>query len=189
MSSTRRNSWNSRSVRGTKKVICMFLFQKILKLVKSMKINLIIIFFSISSIGFSQGVAWTKFEDLADSIAKQKKPIIVKIETPWCSYCKLMEAKIYAKNRFVNRVGKNYYFVKLNADSKETINFRNKEYAYIQYSEKKGVHSLAKELAEVDGVLRYPTTVVLNSDFAQNKRIVGFLNNRDFRYWLQFSQD
>ena len=75
MSSTRRNSWNSRSVRGTKKVICMFLFQKILKLVKSMKINLIIIFFSISSIGFSQGVAWTKFEDLADSIAKQKKPM------------------------------------------------------------------------------------------------------------------
>ena len=117
------------------------------------------------------------------------KPIIVKIETPWCSYCKLMESKIYAKNRFVNRVGKNYYFVKLNADSKETINFRNKEYAYIQYSEKKGVHSLAKELAEVDGVLRYPTTVVLNSDFAQNKRIVGFLNNRDFRYWLQLSQD
>jgi len=154
-----------------------------------MKINLIIIFFSISSIGFSQGVAWTKFEDLKDSIAKEKKPIIVKIETPWCSYCKLMEAKIYAKKRFVKRVGKNYYFVKLNAYSKETINFRNKEYAYIQFSEKKGVHSLAKELAEVEGVMRYPTTVVLNSDFAQNKRIVGFLNNRDFRYWLQFSKE
>ena len=45
------------------------------------------------------------------------------------------------------------------------------------------------ELAEVEGVLRYPTTVVLNSDFTQNKRIVGFLNNRDFRYWLQFSKD
>jgi thioredoxin-related protein len=154
-----------------------------------MKVILIITFFSIASIGFSQGVAWTKFDDLADSIAKEKKPIIVKIETPWCSYCKLMEDKIYAKKRFVNRVGKNYYFVKLNADSKETINFRNKEYAYIQFNEKKGVHSLAKELAEIDGVLRYPTTVVLNSDFAQNKRIVGFLNNRDFRYWLQLSQD
>ena len=124
-----------------------------------MKVILIITFFSIASIGFSQGVAWTKFDDLADSIAKEKKPIIVKVETPWCSYCKLMEAKIYAKKRFVKRVGKNYYFVKLNADSKETINFRNKEYAYIQYSEKKGVHSLAKELAEVDGVLRYPTPV------------------------------
>ena len=154
-----------------------------------MRIILIIIFFSISSIGFSQGVTWTKFDDLADSIAKEKKPIIVKIETPWCSYCKLMEAKIYAKKRFVNRVGKNYYFVKLNADSKEAINFRNKEYAYVQFSEKKGVHSLAKELAEVEGVLRYPTTVVLNSDFSQNKRIVGFLNNRDFRYWLQLSQE
>jgi thioredoxin-related protein len=154
-----------------------------------MKIILIITFLSISSIGFSQGVKWTKFEDLADSIAKQKKPIIVKIETPWCGYCKLMESKVYAKKRFVKRVGKNYYFVKLNADSKQAINFRNKQYEYIQFSEKKGIHSLAKELAEVGGVLRYPTTVVLNSDLTQNKRVVGFLNNRDFRYWLQFSEE
>ena len=96
---------------------------------------------------------------------------------------------MYSKKRFVKRVGKNYYFVKLNADSKETINFRNKEYTYIRFSGGKGLHGLAKELAEVEGVLRYPTTVVLNSDFSQNKRIVGFLNNRDFRYWLQFSKD
>ena len=167
----------------------MFLFQKILKLVKSMKIILIITFFSISSIGFSQGVAWTKFEDLADSIAKQKKPIIVKIETPWCDYSKLMDARVYGKSRFVKRVGKNYYFVKLNAVSKQTINFRNEEYKYIQFSETKGLNSLAKELAEVGGVLRYPTTVVLNSDFTQNKRIVGYLNKRDFRYWLQLSEE
>ena len=167
----------------------MFLFQKILKLVKSMKIILIITFFSISSIGFSQGVAWTKFEDLADSIAKQKKPIIVKIETPWCDYSKLMESKVYAKKRFVKRVGKNYYFVKLNAVSKQSINFRNKKYEYIDFSGAKGLHSLAKELAEVEGVLRYPTTVVLNSDFTQNKRVVGFLNRRDFRYWLQLSEE
>ena len=100
-----------------------------------------------------------------------------------------MESKVYAKKRFVKRVGKNYYFVKLNADSKQAINFRNKQYEYIQFSEKKGLHSLAKELAEVGGVLRYPTTVVLNSDLSQNKRIVGFLNNRDFRYWLQFSEE
>ena len=154
-----------------------------------MKVILIITFFSIASIGFSQGVAWTKFDDLADSIAKEKKPIIVKIETPWCDYSKLMDARVYGKSRFVKRVGKNYYFVKLNAVSKQTINFRNKEYKYIQFSETKGMHALAKELAEVGGVLRYPTTVVLNSDFTQNKRIVGYLNKRDFRYWLQLSEE
>lgn len=170
-------------------MICTFVFQKIIKLGKSMKIIFLITFFSVSLVGFTQGVSWTKFEDLKDSIAKEKKPIIVKVETPWCGYCKLMEAKIYSKKRFVKRVGKNYYFVKLNADSKETIYFRNKEYAYIRFSGEKGVHGLAKELAEVEGVLRYPTTVVLNSDFTQNKRIVGFLNNRDFRYWLQFSKE
>ena len=143
----------------------------------------------ISSFGFSQGVKWTKFEDLADSIAKKKKPIIVKIETPWCGYCKLMESKVYGKKRFVKRVGRNYYFVKLNSDSKQAINFRNKQYEYIQFSEKKGIHSLAKELAEVGGVLRYPTTVVLNSDLTHNKRFVGYLNKRDLRYWLQFSKE
>ena len=98
-------------------MICTFVFQKIIKLGKSMKIIFLILFFSISLIGFTQGVSWTKFEDLKDSIAKEKKPIIVKVETPWCGYCKLMEAKIYSKKRFVKRVGKNYYFVKLNADS------------------------------------------------------------------------
>lgn len=155
-----------------------------------MKIILITIsLLSILSIGFPQGVKWTKFEDLADSVAISKKPIIIKIETPWCGYCKLMESKMYTKKRFVKRVGKNYYFVKLNADSKQAITFRNKNYEFIQNSEKKGLHSLVKELAEVGGVLRYPTTVVLNSDLTQNKRFVGYLNRRDFRYWLQFSEE
>lgn len=150
---------------------------------------IIITLITISTVGFSQGVTWTKFEDLSDSIAKEKKPVIVKIETPWCGYCKLMESKVYMNKGFSKRVGKNYYFVKLDADSKEAINFRSKEYEYIQFSGEKGVHSLAKELAEVDGVLRYPTTVVLNSDFTQNKRIVGYLSKQDLRYWLQFSEE
>jgi len=155
-----------------------------------MKQQLLIAFFiCISSFGFSQGIKWTKFADLQDSIAKEKKPIIVKIETPWCGYCKLMETKVYSNKGFAKRVGKNYYFVKLDADSRETISFRNKEFEYIPFSGTKGVHSLAKELAEVDGVLRYPTTVVLNSDLTQNKRIVGYLGKQDFRYWLQFSEE
>lgn len=155
-----------------------------------MKLLLIIaVFISMPFVGFSQGVKWTKFEDLKDSIAKEKKPIIVKIETPWCGYCKLMESKVYSNKGFAKKVGKNYYFVKLDADSKEAINFRNKQYDYIQFSGTKGVHSLAKELAEVDGVLRYPTTVVLNSDLTQNKRIVGYLSKQDLRYWLQFSDE
>ena len=85
-------------------MICTFVFQKIIKLGKSMKIIFLITFFSVSLIGFAQGVSWTKFEDLKDSIAKEKKPIIVKVETPWCGYCKLMEAKIYSKKRFVKRI-------------------------------------------------------------------------------------
>jgi len=171
-------------------VFCTFQSQKIPKLEISMKLLLFIaICFSVSSVGYSQGVLWTKFEDLKDSTAKEKKPIIVKIETPWCGYCKLMESKVYTNKGFAKKVGKNYYFVKLDADSKEAISFRNKEYEYIQFSGKKGVHSLAKELAEVDGVLRYPTTVVLNSDLTQNKRIVGYLNKQDLKYWLQFSEE
>ena len=152
-------------------------------------ILLIISFITISAVGFTQGVLWTKFEDLPDSIAKEKKPIIVKIETPWCGYCKLMEAKVYSNKSFAKRVGKNYYFVKLDADSKQAINFKEKQYEYIPFSGNKGVHSLAKELAEVEGVLQYPTTVVLNSDFTQNKRIVGYLSKQDLKYWLQFSEE
>ena len=150
---------------------------------------LIIIFSAILLNGHSQGVKWTKFEDLNDSITNEKKPVIVKIETPWCGYCKLMDSKVYSKKGFAKRIGKNYYFVKLNADNRGVISFNQTEYSYRQYSGPKGVHSLAKELAEVDGVLQYPTTVVLNSDLEFNKRIVGYLNQQDLKYWLQYSEE
>lgn len=148
-----------------------------------------ILFVFVIGFCFSQGVNWTNINDINDSIAKEKRPIIVKIETPWCNYCKLMDKKVYSKKRFAKRMGANYYFVKLNAASKDPILFNGKDYGFFWFTKEKGVHSLVRELGELDGVLRYPTTVVLNSDLTINKRIVGYLNKQDLKYWLEYSEE
>lgn len=149
----------------------------------------IALFIFVSPLVYSQGISWTKIEDINDSIAKEKRPIIVKIEVPWCGYCKMMDEKVYSNKGFEKKVGKNYYFIRLNANHKDTIHFNGKDYGYFWFTKEKGVNSLVRELAEEDGVLRYPTTVVLNSDLSFNKRIVGYLNKQDLKYWLQYSEE
>ena len=52
------------------------------------------------------------------------------------------------------------------------------------YSAKSGVHQLAKYLAEVEGRMSYPTTVILNPDLTMAKRIVGYLERLNFMMWL-----
>lgn len=149
----------------------------------------VLVFLFFSGISFSQEISWTTFENLDDSMAVKKKPIIVKLETSWCGYCKMMDAKVFENKKVVKRIKDNYYFIRLDGENKKPISFNNQTYEYIPYSSRSGVHQLAKLLGEEEGRLNYPTTVVLNTNYSVNKRIVGYLAKSNFLFWLESSEE
>lgn len=149
-----------------------------------MKLFLIIVGLFAALIGNSQELNWTSIHDIEDSMAKKVKPILVKIETPWCSYCKLMDQKVYPNKKVANELKANYYYIKLNAEENQTITLNDTTYNYKIYGGKRGVQDLARKWAKKDGTIKYPTTVILNENYQVVKFLDGYLPKQNFYYWL-----
>ena len=143
---------------------------------------LILVCFGLSSLG---QLEYTRFNDLNDSLAKNPKPVLVKIEADWCGYCKMMEDKVFQHKKLSGQLQQDYYVLKLDAEKDVDIKFGGRDYHFIPSSSKRGVHELAKFLGTENGKLNFPTIVELKSDLTFSKRLTGYLGKADFKQWLQ----
>lgn len=132
--------------------------------------------------GLAQELNWIKFSDLNDSLKANPKKVIIKIETDWCSYCKMMNGTVFNTQKTINKIGDDYYFVRLNSESTEPIVFRNKE--YMPAPSKRGKHELAIALNGEENQLVFPTIILLNSNLEIEKRLPGYLKRAHFFLWL-----
>lgn len=148
-----------------------------------MKIIISIFFILITLPSLAQELNWVKFSDLNDSLKANPKKVVIKIETDWCGYCKLMDSNVFNATKTAKKVGKDYYFVRLNSEIKEEIIFRNK--AYFPSASKRGKHELAVALNGVENQLVYPTTILLSSNLELEKRLLGYLKRNHFLIWLK----
>jgi len=150
-----------------------------------MKLLILIILIQLSNVMMAQtSLKWTKLEDLSDSLKVASKPVLFKIETQWCSVCKLQDAKVFSDKKVQKQLLNNYYLVKLDAESKFPMKYNDTTYNYLMYSVNRGVHQLTKKLAEEEGKLAYPTIVIVEN-YTIQKRLVGYLPKNDFLFWLK----
>ncbi|MCB9196641.1 MAG: thioredoxin family protein [Flavobacteriales bacterium] len=133
---------------------------------------------------FGQDLHWTSIHDIEDSMAKQPKPILVKIETPWCGYCKMMDQKVYPWKKITKELNANFYYVKLNAEENQTITLNDTTYNYKMNFGKRGIQDLAVKWGKKDGMIKYPTTVILDQNYQVIKFLDGYLPKQNFYYWL-----
>jgi thioredoxin-related protein len=150
-----------------------------------MKIQAFLIALLISQFNIAQDLTWTHIEDLEDSMAVAPKRIMIKVETKWCGYCKMMDAKVFPAKKVAKELNANYYYVKLDAEAKETIVFNDTTYNYVMYNGGRGVQMLSKKLASQNGKLQYPTIVKLDENYQVTDLLDGYLNKSDFYYWLR----
>ena len=136
-----------------------------------MKRIIFILFVFITFLSKAQEINWVTFEDLPSLSKQEAKPIMVFIHTDWCKYCLMQEQNTFADSVVVGDLNENYYCIKLNAESKETISFLNRE-----YSKKGKSHTLSWVLGAQNNELSYPTTVTLSPQFQITNRWVGYLS-------------
>lgn len=116
------------------------------------------------------------FDSLEDKMKIAPKPVIVFIHTDWCMYCKNMESTTFKNTKVVQQLNENFYFISLNAESRETINFLNNSFYFLPNGSRTGVHQLAKELATVNNQIGYPTLTILNNQYEIILQQQSFLN-------------
>ncbi len=145
--------------------------------------SLIIILFStnISLAKVDDGLTWLSFEQAVALQSKEPKKIIIDVYTDWCSWCKKMDKYTYTDTSVINKIKANYYLVKLNAEQKEDIIYKDKTFSFKpEYKS----HELAVSL--LSGQMSYPTTVFLDEDFNILTTVPGYLTPKDLNPILKY---
>ena len=108
------------------------------------------------------GLKWTTFDKIARSGEnKGNKKYLVDVYTEWCGWCKVMDKKTFTDPKVQEYLRENFHIVKFDAEQKETVKFKEKDYKYIPGG-RKGINQLALEL--LGNRMSYPTLVYLDEN-------------------------
>ncbi len=125
---------------------------------------------------YSQGnqnaeIKWYSFEDAVALSKKNPKKLFIDVYTHWCGWCKRMDATTFKDPAIVDYLNKNYYPIKLDAETKDTILFADKAFVF-QPAYK--ANEIALSL--LGGKMSYPSYVFLSEEFEMLTPVPGYLD-------------
>ncbi|MEP7127753.1 MAG: DUF255 domain-containing protein [Chitinophagales bacterium] len=116
------------------------------------------------------GIKWMSITEAEKLNAQHPRKILIDIYTDWCGWCKKLDATTYKDPRIVQYLNDNFYAVKLNAESKETISYQNQEFTFDPARRINGV--AANFLSSSGG---YPTTTFLDEKLQVISIVPGYM--------------
>jgi thioredoxin-related protein len=126
-------------------------------------------------------VNWITVSELNKAYSKHPKPIIIDVYTNWCGWCRVMEKETYSNDAVARYINENFYAVKFNAESKDTVVLAGKIFGYNPAFK---ANDLAVYL--LSGRMGYPTTILLSAIDAQPAPLSGFLKPSELEPPLKF---
>ncbi|MFN6039710.1 MAG: thioredoxin family protein [Bacteroidota bacterium] len=107
---------------------------------KDLFIRLTILFFLILTFGFTHKktekgpVNWISFGEAVEKCKKNPKMILIDIYTTWCGPCKMLSSNTFANEKIAKYLNENYYCVKFDAETRDTVKFSMPVYDTIRDS-------------------------------------------------------
>ncbi len=128
-----------------------------------------------------QEIKWISFEEAVELQKKNPKKIIVDVYTDWCGWCKKIDKNTYTDSEVIKQIEQHFYFVKLNAEQKEEIKYKDKVFSFKQEYK---ANELAVSL--LNGQMSYPSTVFLDEDMNLLTVVPGYLTPKDMNPILKY---
>ncbi|MDQ3072291.1 MAG: thioredoxin fold domain-containing protein [Bacteroidota bacterium] len=126
--------------------------------------------------GEAKGIKWLTMEEAYNLNKKEPRKTFVDVYTDWCGWCKRMDATTFSDSAVSEYANKNYYAVKLNAESPRELTIGD-------------VKLTEATIARQFGVRSYPTIVFIEKDFKTITPVSGYRQAADFLTLLQQVKD
>ncbi len=131
-------------------------------------------------------IHWYTMEQVEALSKKEKRKIFIDVYTTWCGWCKNMEKATFNQQHIARYINENYYAVKLDAEQKNDITFKNKTYRFVTQSGV-GFNELAAEFLK--GQMSYPTIIFLDEDLNLIQSIPGYRAADQFEMIMTYFGD
>lgn len=133
------------------------------------------------------GIKWISLEqaEKLNANKKTKKKIFVDVYTEWCGWCKRLDATTYKDPDVVKYVNDNFYAVKLDAETKDTVNFKGVKHAY---DPARRTNTVASYFMPPSGG-GYPTLTYLDDEFKVVRIAPGYVSKDDLLKQLHYVND
>ena len=121
-----------------------------------------------------------KWHTMSEAIAlskTKKKKVFIDVYTDWCGWCKVMDKKTFSDPKIAEYINKNYYAVKLDAESQTELLYKGQKISESQ---------LAGQVFKVTG---YPTTLYLDENFDLLSPMSGYLELPMFTKIIKYYGD
>lgn len=122
-------------------------------------------------------IKWMTWKQVQEAQLKQPRKVFVDAYTDWCGWCKRMDASTFSNPEIIKYVNEHFYAVKFDAETKENILFKGKEYKFVP-SGYRGYNELAAQL--LNGQLSYPTSVYLDEKLDVIFPVPGYQDAKTF---------
>ena len=126
----------------------------------------------------NSAVHWIKFDEAYKLCKKNPRPIMVDVYTTWCGPCKMMSAQTFNHPDIAKYINANFYAVKFDAESKDSVKFDKYVFVSTDASNPKAPHQFAASI--LDNQLAYPSIVFLNNQIQRLDVLKGFMPPKNF---------
>lgn len=154
-----------------------------MSILKSIILPLLFVFSMVATA--QEKIDWIDIETAQERLKKEPRKVIVDVYTNWCGWCKKMDAIAFSHPVIVDYINKNYYAVKLNAESKDNIDFKGVTYVNPNPNTRRPTHQLAS-IAAVNGRLAYPTIVYMDEELNLLTQVQGYLDAKGIEPIIHF---